>query len=79
MIQNTHTNPISPPFWQLAGQADNQTAWGMFFIFHMGVSGLVAHPWVARPMGNTPAIPDGNLHLTINPLNLHIHVNWLLL
>lgn len=59
---------------ELAGQSDNQTAWGMFLSFHMGVSGLVAHPWVARPTGKTPAIPDGTLHLTTNLLNVQIHL-----
>lgn len=69
ILSHTHTAI------ELAGQSDNQTAWGMFLSLHMSVSGLVAHPWVARPTGNTPAIPDGNLHLTTNLLNLHICVN----
>lgn len=34
---------------ELAGQSDNQTAWGLFLSLRRGVSGLVAHPWVARP------------------------------
>lgn len=42
---HTHTHTAT----ELAGQSDNQTAWGMFLSLHRGVSGLVAHPWVARP------------------------------
>lgn len=60
---------------KLAGQSDNQTAWDMFLLFHISVSGLVAHPWVARPTGKTPAIPDGTLHLTTNLWNVQIHVS----
>lgn len=52
---------------------------GHVFIFLYCVAGLVAHPWMDRPTGNTPAIPDGTLHLTTNLLNLHIDINCLLL
>lgn len=45
----------------------DQTAWDMFLSFHMGVTGLVARPRVDRPTGNSPAIPDGTLHLTTKP------------
>lgn len=45
----------------------------------MGVAGLVARPRVDRPTGNSPAIPDGTLHLTTNLLNLHIDIKCLCL
>lgn len=45
----------------------------------MGVAGLVAHPWMVSPAGNTPAVPDGTTFLTNNLLNLNIDINYLLL
>lgn len=60
----------------LASLTLNQTA---CFYLRMGVAGRVAQPWTVRPTGNTPAIPDGTMHLTTNLLNLHIDINCALL
>lgn len=62
----------------LAGQFNTESN-SMFLSFHMGVAGLGAQPWMVRPTGNTPAIPDGTMHLTTNLLNLHIDINCVLL
>lgn len=53
---------------RLASLTQDQTAWDMFLSVHMGIGGLVTHPQVDKPAGNTP-IPDGNLPLTTNHLN----------
>lgn len=72
-IKKRH-NPGTRALSWLVSSTQDQTAWDLFLSFYKGVAGLVAHSWEGRPSRNTPAFPDGTLHLTTNQLNLYIDI-----
>lgn len=69
-----HTYTPTRPWKWLASLTIKQHG-ACFYLFTGVFLGLLpTHGWPG-PTGNAPAIPDGNLQLTTNLLNLHICVN----